>query len=47
MLTILHGADFHLDAPFSSLPPERAEAQLGHISAGTWMTPTGHSFTHS
>ena len=24
MLTILHGADFHLDAPFSSLPPERA-----------------------
>ena len=24
MLTILHGADFHLDAPFASLPPDKA-----------------------
>lgn len=24
MLTIIHGADFHLDAPFASLPPEQA-----------------------
>ena len=31
MLTILHGADFHLDAPFSSLPPERAAQRLSLI----------------
>ena len=24
MLTILHGADFHLDAPFAALPPDKA-----------------------
>ena len=24
MLTIIHGADFHLDAPFASLPPDKA-----------------------
>ena len=24
MLTIIHGADFHLDAPFAALPPDKA-----------------------
>ena len=24
MLKIIHGADFHLDAPFAALPPEQA-----------------------
>ena len=26
MLTIIHGADFHLDAPFAALPPDKARA---------------------
>lgn len=29
MLTFLHGADFHLDAPFRSLQPEQAAARRG------------------
>ena len=24
MVKVIHGADFHLDAPFAALPPERA-----------------------
>ena len=27
MLTIIHGADFHLDAPFAALPPDKARAR--------------------
>ena len=29
MLTFLHAADFHLDAPFAALPPERAAQRRG------------------
>lgn len=29
MLTIIHGADFHLDSPFEGLAPERAAARRG------------------
>ena len=29
MLTIIHGADFHLDAPFAALSPERAAERRG------------------
>ena len=29
MLTILHGADFHLDSPFDGLSPEQARARRG------------------
>ena len=27
MLTIIHGADFHLDAPFAALPLDKARAR--------------------
>ena len=27
MLTIIHGADFHLAAPFAALPPDKARAR--------------------
>lgn len=33
MLNIIHGADFHLDSPFSGLSPERAASGGG--SSGT------------
>ena len=29
MLNIIHGADFHLDSPFSGLSPERAAQRRG------------------
>ena len=29
MLTIIHGADFHLDAPFAALPAEKAREPRG------------------
>ena len=29
MLKIIHGADFHLDSPFSGLSPERAAQRRG------------------
>ena len=29
MLKIIHGADFHLDSPFSGLTPERAAQRRG------------------
>lgn len=33
MIYILHSADFHLDAPFAALPPERAAARRGEQRA--------------
>ena len=33
MLTIIHGADFHLDAPFASLPPDKARQRRGEQRA--------------
>ena len=33
MLTFLHAADFHLDAPFAALPPERAAQRRGEQRA--------------
>ena len=29
MLTIIHGADFHLDAPFAALPADKARERRG------------------
>ena len=29
MLTIIHGADFHLDSPFAGLTPQRAAQRRG------------------
>ena len=33
MLTIIHGADFHLDAPFAALPPDKARQRRGEQRA--------------
>ena len=32
MLTIIHGADFHLDAPFAALPPDKARARRAGLA---------------
>ena len=32
MLTIIHGADFHLDAPFAALPPDKARELLDRLA---------------
>ena len=35
MLKLLHAADFHLDAPFAALPPDRAAERRGLIGGGS------------
>ena len=31
MLKLIHGADFHLDAPFAALPPEQARQRRSDL----------------
>ena len=34
MLKLIHAADFHLDAPFAALPPERAAERREALVSG-------------